>query len=783
MMKIALKIKGMHCAGCVVAIQDYLSDIDGIEHCEVNLATNKAVIEYNPEKIDLRSIENAIEEVGYKVVYEKLSLKIKDLTEVDAKAIEDMLKHEGIRKVSVNHVNSQLYIEYNPMLISIQEIRSKLEKHNYKILSEDISIEEDIEARKLRMLLITGALLTIPIMLYSYKEYLILPFSDLAPYIMFGLASIVQVLLGSRFYLGAYRIARLKSANMDTLIALGTTAAYAYSVYNTFTNGELYYDASAIILTLVLLGKYMENKMKGKASNIIRKLLELQPKNARVYKDGVYNEVPIDLLNVGDLVFVKVGERIPIDGTIVEGYTSIDESMVTGEYMPVNKSEGDKVIGGTINKEGSILIRVEKSIDQTLLAQITSLVEEAMGKKPMMQRLVDKVAGYFTFAVIAIASITFLAWYAYSNSIADAIIPTATVLVIACPCALGLATPTAVMVGMSKSAQYGVIFKSGEALEKLAKIQTIVFDKTGTLTKGKLEVTDIIPVIKTSDRESLTDLLSIAASVESISEHPIADAIVRRAEREGIKIKKVEKARIVPGRGVRAIIDNNSITIGSVDYISKEVDISSYTSIIEELQKEGKTPVLVTANKEIIGILGLFDTPRREAKEVINKLKRKGIRCIMLTGDNRVTAEKIARELSIDEIKAEVLPDEKAEVIKELSKDTRVAMVGDGINDAPALMEAYVGIAIASGTDIAIESADVIVIRNDLYDILHAYEISKKTISKIKQNLFYAFVYNTALIPLASLGLVYPALAGMAMAASSVSVTTSSLLLKRWKPS
>jgi Cu+-exporting ATPase len=777
----ALKIEGMHCAGCVVAIQDYLSDIDGVKKCEVNLATNKAVIEYDPTKVDLKSIEDAIEEVGYKVVYEKLSLKIKDLTEIDAKAIEDMLKHEGIRKVSVNHVNMQVYLEYNPMLISIVEIRNKLEKHGYKILSEDISIEEDIEARRIKRLLIIGMLLTIPVMLYSYKEYLLLPFSDLSSYIMFGLATMVQVLLGSRFYLGAYRIARLKSANMDTLIALGTTAAYAYSVYNTFTNGELYYDASTIILTLVLLGKYMENKMKGKASSSIRKLLELQAKNARVLKDESYEEIPIDLLSIGDLVLVKPGEKVPIDGVIIEGYTSIDESMVTGESMPVNKREGDKVIGGTINKEGSIIIKVEKSIDQTLLAQITALVEEAMGKKPMMQRLVDRVAGYFTFTIIGVAAITFLAWYAYSGNLAGAIIPMATVLVIACPCALGLATPTAVMVGMSKSAQYGVIFKSGEALERLANIDTIVFDKTGTLTEGKLKVTDIIPVIKTSRKgTSESDLLAIAASIESISEHPIADAIARRAEIEGIKLKKVERSRIIPGRGVRAIIDNRSVMVGSVDFISKEINISRYTNMIEELQKEGKTLILVAADKEVIGILGLFDTPRREAREVISKLKSKGIRCIMLTGDNRVTAEKIARELSIDEVKAEVLPDEKAEVI---SKFTRVAMVGDGINDAPALIDADVGIAIADGADIAIESADLIIIRNNLYDILYAYEISKKTISKIKQNLFYAFAYNVALIPLAAFGLVYPALAGMAMAASSVSVTTSSLLLKRWKPS
>ncbi|GIU70628.1 MAG: copper-exporting P-type ATPase A [Candidatus Nitrosocaldaceae archaeon] len=785
-MKVALKIEGMHCAGCVVAIQDYLSDLEGVINCEVNLATNKAIIEYDPKKIDLRSIEKAIEDVGYKVVYEKISLRLKDLTEIDAKAIEDLLKHEGIRKVSVNHINSQIYLEYNPMLISLAEIRSILESKGYEILSEDITAEEDEEVKKLKRLLIIGSILTIPVILYSYKEYLaFLPFEDRSSYIMFGFATIIQVLLGYRFYMGAYRIARLKSANMDTLIALGTTAAYLYSVYNTFASIDiLYYDASAIILTLVLLGKYIENRMKGKASSVIKKLLELQPKNARVLRDGEYEEVPIELLKVNDIVLVKPGEKIPIDGVIIEGYSTVDESMITGEYMPVSKKEGDKVIGGTINKEGSILVRVEKSIEDTLLAQITSLVEEAISKKPMMQRLIDKISGYFTFGIIGIASITFLAWYAYTNNIADAIIPAATVLVIACPCALGLATPTAVMVGMGKSAQYGVIFKSGEALELLANIDTMVFDKTGTLTEGKLEVTDIIPVMKASREGVLaSDILTIAASLESVSEHPIADAIVRRAKSEGRRLEKVEKVRIIPGRGVKGIVNGKSVIIGSIDFISKSIDVSPYKDVIEELENKGKTPILLAMDKEVIGILGLFDTIRREARYVISKLKEKGIRCIMLTGDNKVTAETIAKELGIDEVKAEVLPDDKAQVIKELKANNRVAMVGDGINDAPALIEADVGIAIASGTDIAIESADVVIVRNNLYDILYAYEISKKTINKIKQNLIYAFGYNVVLIPLAALGLVYPALAALAMAASSVSVTTSSLLLKRWKPS
>jgi len=780
-MKVALKIEGIHCAGCVNAIQNYLLDIDGIKSCEVNLATNKAIIEYDPTKIDLKIIESAIEETGYKVRYEKILLRIKDLTEIDVRIIEDKLGHEGIRNISVNHVFSSVYIEYNPMLLSIAEIRSKLESLGYKILSEEL-ILEDNKDKKNKLLIIIGAILTFPVMIYSYNEYIpfSLPFLDISSYIMFGLSSIIQVLLGSKFYLGTYRIARLKKANMDTLIALGTTAAYLYSTYNTFTGSNaLYYDASTAILTLVLLGKYIEDKMKGRASNIIRKLLELQPKNALVLRSNKYEKVPVDLLNVNDLIIVKPGERVPIDGTIVEGSTTIDESMITGESIPVNKFVGDNVIGGTINKDGVIIIKVSKSLNETVLAGIVKLVEESISKKPMLQRLVDKISGYFAFFAIGISIITFIIWYSLTHDPSYAIIPAVTVLVVACPCALGLATPTAIMVGLSKSAQHGVIFKSGEAIETLSKIDIMVFDKTGTLTEGKLNVTDIIPVKDNMLSSNL--LLEIAASVESQSEHPIAKAIVRKAESLGLKLKNVEKVRVLPGMGVKAVINNNTILVGSVNFITREADISKYDNIIKRLQSEGKTVIVIAVNKEAIGILGLLDTAREEAKDLIDKLKREGVRCIMLTGDNKITAEKIARDLAIEEVKAEITPDMKVNIIKELKQGHKVCMIGDGINDAPALVEADVGIAISNASDITIEAADIIIIKNDLYTILYAYKMGKKIMDKIKHNLFYAFIYNTILIPLAAFGLVYPALAGLAMALSSVSVTTSSLLLKRFK--
>ena len=793
MKRIALKIEGMHCAGCVVAIQDYLSDIDGIKSCQVNLASNKAMVEYDPSKVSIEDIEKAISDVGYKVVYESISLRLKDINEVDAGIVESKLKHDAIKHVSVNHATKQVYLEYNPALLSLQDIRNMIQSLGYEIVSEDVKEYEDHEVNKLKRLLMLGIIFSIPVMLYSYGNYLtFLPFSNttISSYIIFVSASIIQVALGSRFYLGAYKIARLRGANMDTLVALGTTAAYLFSIYNLLQGSDvLYFDASSIILTFVILGKYMENKMKSKASSIIRKLLELQPKTARVIKGNEEQEVPIELVKKGDLVLIKPGEKVPVDGVIVDGYTSIDESMVTGEYMPVSKKEGDNVIGGTINKEGSIIVRVTKNKDETFLAQISGLIEEAMSKKPQMQRLVDKISGYFAFIVIMIASITFLSWLSISN-LEQAILASAAILVVACPCALGLATPTAIMVGMSKSAQHGVIFKSGEALELLARINTVVFDKTGTLTKGKLEVTDIMPILKAGmdsveASEASNELLAIAATAEYNSEHPIGDAIVRKAKELRINFSKPDKFRAIAGRGVKAIHKDNTILVGSIDFIiSNGIDIRDADKHIQYLQKQGKTAVLVAKNKELLGIIGVFDTPRDEARHVIARLKSKGIKCIMLTGDNYTTASVIAKELGIDEVKAEVLPDDKVYAIKELQKQEgkKVAMVGDGINDAPALIQADLGIAIASASDITLEAGDVILIRNNLKDLINAIEISSKTISKVKQNIVYAFGYNIILIPLAAFGLLYPALAGMAMAASSVSVTASSLLLKRYKP-
>jgi len=802
MKRTAIKIGGMHCAGCVNSIQKYVSDLPGVKKCEVNLASQKAVLEYDPSSVNLTIIEKAIEEAGYKVVYEKLTIKIGGITDSsDADGLEKRLRElDGVRYASVNYGNGQVLVEYNQALLSLLDIRQIVNKSGYQILSEDLSASaEEIDAKKLKKLFLIGLIFTIPVMIFGYPEYfpsVPLAGSEIAAYIIFACASIVQFVTGNRFYVGAYRISKMRSANMDTLVITGTTAAYLFSVFNTFptpTWHNIYYDAAAVVITFIILGKYLENKTKGKASSIIRKMLELQPKIARIKKDGQEIEVPVELIKQGDIIVLRPGEKIPVDSIVLGGYSAVDESMVTGESMPVNKKPNDIVIGGTVNKEGSLVIKAAKVGSDTTLAQIVRLVEEAMGRKPPMQRMVDKVAGYFAFIVIAVAIATFLGWYIGTtheeHHFAASLIPAVAILVVACPCALGLATPTAVMVGMSKGAQNGVIFKGGDSLEMLGRIKTIVFDKTGTLTEGKPEVTDVMTIKQLVPSEETLDnlndkLLQISAIAEKNSEHPLAKAIVRRAKELNLSLGDPSEFYAIPGKGVNAVYNGRNITVGSQNLIEKEgIDIKPAAEFVSKFQQEGKTVVLIAVDKDLIGIISLLDTPKPSAKGAITTLRKMGIEILMLTGDNDKTAATIAKDLAIERVIANVMPHEKVEVIKKLQKQgKKIAMVGDGINDAAALTQADVGIAIGSGTDVALEAGKVVLVRDDLTDVVAAIEISKKTVGKIKQNLFYAFVYNAALIPVAGLGLLYPALAGLAMAASSVSVTSSSLLLKRWSP-
>lgn len=799
----AIKIGGMHCAGCVNSIQKYVTELNGVKKCEVNLAAEKAVLEFDPSSVDLVTIEKAIEEAGYKVVYEKLTMKVSGINDSsDADRLENRLKEtEGVKYTSVNYGNGQVLVEYNQALLSLSDIRQILNKSGYQILSEDLSASaEEVEAKKLKKLFLIGVIFTIPVMIFGYPEYfsfIPLAGSSIAAFIIFACASVVQFVTGSRFYVGAYRIAKMRSANMDTLVITGTTAAYLFSVFNTFptpTWHNIYYDAAAVVITFIILGKYLENKTKGKASSIIRKMLELQPKTARIKKAGEEIEVSIELIKPGDLIVVRPGEKIPVDSIVVEGHSAVDESMITGESMPVEKKPNDLVIGSTVNKEGALLVKAEKVGSDTMLAQVVKLVEDAMGRKPPMQRMVDKVAGYFAFIVIAVAIATFLGWYFGTtheiHHFAASLIPAVAILVVACPCALGLATPTAVMVGMSKSAQNGVIFKGGDSLEILGKIKVAVFDKTGTLTQGKPQVTDVIAIkqIALVESNSLNNvdnkILEIAATAEKNSEHPLAKSIVQKAKELNLLVGETSEFYATPGKGVKAVYNGSNIIVGSPGLMKNEgIDIKSAEESILKLQQEGKTAVLVSLDNQLIGVVGLLDTAKPSAKGALKSLRNMGIEVVMLTGDNERTAATIARDLLIDRVIANVMPSEKVDVIKKLQQGgKKVMMVGDGINDAAALTQSDVGIAIGSGTDIALEAGNVVLVRDDLKDVVAAIEISKKTVNKIKQNLFYAFIYNAALIPIAGLGLLYPALAGLAMAASSVSVTSSSLLLKRWTP-
>lgn len=814
-----IKIGGMHCAGCVNSIQGFLSDLSGVEKVEVNLATEKAAVEFDPSKVKIESIENAIKEIGYKVIHERITLTIGGISDSsDAQRIEQNLRQgEGIKSASVNYGSSQLILQYNPALLSLADIRKKITDFGYEVLSETASESaQDIEAKKLKRLFLIGIIFTVPVVLFSYPEvFSVLPLAgtNTAAYMIFLFASVVQFLTGSRFYIGAFRIAKMKSANMDTLVVLGTTTAYVFSAYNTFPVpiwNNIYYDAAAVVITFIILGKYMELKTKGRTGSIIKKMLELQPKTARIKREnGEEIEVPIELIQPGDILVVRPGEKIAVDSIVMLGSSAIDESMVTGESMPVSKKVGDSVIGGTVNREGMILVKSTKIGSDSFLSQVVKLVEEAMGKKPAMQKLVDKVAGYFAYAVMAAAFTTFLAWYFIAQgSTAMAIIPAVAILVIACPCALGLATPTAIMVGMGKGASNGVLFKSGDAMELLNKISVAIFDKTGTLTQGKPSITDVIWVgsssLPTKTIESLllnkenqpsqqvlarsesATLLTLAAIAEKGSEHPLAKAIINHAKTQGINTNEIEVTdfEATPGKGVTTVYNGLTIKVGSPGFIhSQNIDSSSSIQIIDKLQEEGKTTVLLSVGDAVVGIIGLLDTPKSGAHEAISALKTLGMEPVMLTGDNEKTAKQIASSIGIERVFANVLPSGKVDVVTQIQKEgKKVAMIGDGINDAPALTAADVGIAIGTGTDVAIEAGKVVLIRDDIRDVVAAVEIARKTVSKIKQNLIYAFVYNVILIPVAATGLLYPAFAGLAMAASSVSVTMSSLALKRWTP-
>ncbi len=649
----------------------------------------------------------------------------------------------------------------------------------------DTFLRPEVELRNLKTLIALSLALGIPAFLLSYIPLLEPYMNNL---LLMLLATPVQFIAGGRFYKGFYHALRARSANMDTLIAIGTSAAYFYSVVVTiqpFLPLQLnfpeatYFDASTLIIAFILLGKYLEHLVKGKASDSIRKLMDLQPRMAHLLTEEGEVDVPVERVQVGDVIVVKPGEKIPTDGVILDGYSSVDEKMITGESIPVEKSVGDQVIGATVNKTGSFKFRATKVGSDTTLSQIIKLVEEAQVARAPIERLADVVSSYFAPVVIVLSILTFLGWYVVFNKpFALAFASLIAVLVIACPCALGLATPAAIIVGTGKAAEHGILIKGGEHLEKAYKLSTIVFDKTGTLTKGRPEVVDLI-----AENLSTSEVLSLCASVEIRSEHPLGDAILRKAREEGVEIKNISDFEALPGLGIKAKVNRKSVIIGNKKLVGQlSVNMEVQEQKILDLERDGKTVIILLVDGMVEGILGISDTLKEEAKDAVKELKEMGLQVIMLTGDNKRTAEAIAKRLEIDEVIAEVLPKEKTEVIQRLRKQGKVvAMVGDGINDAPALAEADVGVAIGSGTDVTIETGGIILIKDNLMDVAHAIKLSRKTMSKIKQNLFWAFAYNTSLIPVAALGYLNPILAGLAMGLSSVTVVTNSLTLRRYK--
>lgn len=713
-------ITGMHCASCALTIESRLNKLPGVSKATVNYATQKATIESAAELTDEQVVET-VKESGY------LAAIIKEGGNDDS--------------------------------------------------DHDQSIRE-AEIKKERNLFIFSLALTMPVLILSM---ILRDESNTSLITQSFLAGIVQFYVGVRFYRGFYYATKNKTANMDSLIAIGTSAAYLYSLATTYLmEGEVFYETSALLITFVVLGKWLEAKVKGRAGEAIKKLLGLAAKTARVVRDGQEIDLPIKEVKINDIIIVRPGEKVPVDGKVVEGRSSVDESMISGESIPVEKNAGDFVVGATFNKTGSFKFQATKVGKDTVLAQIIKVVEEAQSSKAPIQKFADAISGYFVPTVVALSLITFIIWYFLALSpFVAALLAFTAVLVIACPCALGLATPTAVMVGTGRAAQGGILIKGGEALESANKIKTIIFDKTGTLTRGKPVVTDLAAY-----QGSETELLRQAASIEKISEHSLAEAIVSGAKEKKLELSKPEKFEAIPGHGVTGELAGKQILVGTKKLMIK-FNLKVPEKIIADksrFETEGKTVMIVAVDKEIVGLIAVADTLKDSSREAIAELKKMGVKTIMITGDNQNTAQAIARQAGIDEVLAEVLPEDKAKEVKRLqSSGDKVAMVGDGINDAPALTQADLGIAMGSGTDIAIESGGIILVKNDLRDVIRAIKLSRATMSKIKQNMFWALFYNSIGIPIAAFGLLRAEFAGLAMALSSVSVVLNSLLLKRKK--
>lgn len=787
---LSLDITGMTCAACSARIEKGLNRLDGVE-ANVNLAMENAKIKYDGDQVQPHEMVEKIEKLGYGVREEKVEFDIHGMTcaACSTRIEKGLNRMKGIESANINLATESGSVAFTAGIVSLDDILAKVKKLGYEAVvkqgreAERNHKEAEIREKKIKLSL--SILLSLPLV-YTMLGHFGLPVPTILDnmWLQFALASVIQFYIGASFYKGAFRALSTKSANMDVLVALGTSAAYFYSIAGmiqailTGTSPELYFETSAILITLILTGKLFETIAKGRTTEAIKTLVNLQAKSATVIRDGEEERIPVEEVRVGDLLIVKPGEKIPVDGSVQTGRTSIDESMITGESMPVEKDEGDSVLGATINKNGTIRMKAEKVGRDTALAGMIKIVEEAQGSKAPIQRLADQISEIFVPIIIGIAIVTFAVWYLLVDpyQLTPALTAAISVLVIACPCALGLATPTSIMVGSGKAAEQGILFKGGEFLEGTHNIDTVLLDKTGTVTKGKPEVTDFLAF---EDDEDL--LLADLVAAEKASEHPLAGAIIAYGKKTGVNGKSASHFEAIPGHGLTAEVDGKKLFVGTRKLMRREkIPFVAYEEMLSQLETQGKTVVMIASDNKVKGIIAVSDTVKETSKQAISDLKALGIKVFMVTGDNHQTASAIAKEVGIDEVLAEVLPEDKAEIVNDLRQQgKKTAMVGDGINDAPALAAADIGVAIGTGSDVAIETADMTLVGGDLEQLVKAIQLSRKTMKNIRQNLFWAFAYNSAGVPIAALGLLVPWVAGAAMAFSSVSVVSNSLRLKR----
>jgi Cu+-exporting ATPase len=791
-LRLDLPIEGMTCAACATRIEKSLNKLPGVV-ANVNFAAESALVTVRPDATTPAAVIEVIRKTGYSVPERVTEFQIYGMTCVAcAVRIEKGLnKLEGVR-AQVNFATETARVRYVPGLAAVEQLAATIRTAGYEAserieasAGEDKARRAAIYRSELRLLWVSIAL-SLPLVVQMISMFG-QSHGDLLPrWLQFALATPVQFWIGRRFYVGGWKALRGGGSNMDVLIALGTTMAYGMSAIVTLAGLEhqhVYFEASAVIITLVLMGKLLEARAKLKTSAAIETLIRLQPRTARIERDGVLIEVPVERLQIGDIFIVRPGESIPVDGLVASGESGVDESMLTGESLPVDKHTGDKVYAGTLNHQGLLRCKAQGIGATTMLAGIIRLVREAQGTKAPIQRLADRVSGVFVPVVVAISALTFALWWGIGGELAPAMVNAVAVLVIACPCALGLATPTAIMVGTGRGAQIGVLVKNAVALEQAEKIRTLILDKTGTLTEGKPVVTDVLPANGFSDRE----LVMVAASLESGSAHPLAHAIVTHAKEKNVQLTPIREFRSVTGKGIEAVLDvpalggEQKVALGAPAFLTEsgvEVDTARITPLVDQ----GKTVVAIAAAGRIMGYLAIADKLRATSREAVGRLKGMGIDVVMLTGDNAATARVIAESTGVGNYRAQVLPGDKAAAVAEFKSGGQVVgMVGDGVNDAPALAAADVSFAIGAGSDVAIEAADIALMRNDLLSVVDAISLSRATLKKIRQNLFFAFIYNVLGIPLAAAGMLNPVIAGAAMAMSSVSVVSNSLLLRRWR--